>query len=397
MLSNDTFQLDRRIIHQAETLAKNNFEVFIIIFKSGLPLPNNISEGVYIIESDDYIDFKPSLIHRLKGWLAGFRLVVQFYQFISSFSQLNFLKLSNSQLNQIPKEVDYVVAHDLPTLPEAYALKYKLKAKQLIFDAHEFYEGQLDTIFSKRLVNAWSQVSKKYIPKVDRCISVTQSIADEINHVANCDKDFLILPNAHPYIPESEFGLSKSIHEIYKLDVSRKIILCCGGVTRGRHLEDFIYAAQYMDESYAVCFLGFADSEYLKELKSVIRRLGLESMVFIGQSVAPDEVVTVCNSADLGVISNRGDGSNNLDGCPNRLYEYIQARVPIFSYRHKGVSDLVKKTSTGYVCDWKHPKDLANKLQSASLKKYSSSDLEQAAKVNSWEFYEESYLALYSK
>ena len=96
-------------------------------------------------------------------------------------------------------------------------------------------------------------------------------------------------------------------------------------------MEDLILASRVsLTRTHSSLLLGFSDKVYLKELMSMVSDLKLGAKVKLGRSVHPDTVVEYCADAELGFISNRGSGFNNTEGCPNRLYEYIQARLPVF-------------------------------------------------------------------
>lgn len=390
MLTNDTFQLDRRIYQQAESLVEIGYQVIIVYFHRGLPLPADNNEKIKLLCADlsDGRSVRQSFWQKIKSKLAGSKMIVTLFQYGQSYSSPNILHLSSDFIDVIPAETNVIVAHDLPALPAAFELKKKIPDVKVVFDAHEYYEEQLDTIFSTRLIESWRQISKRFIPMADELITVTQDIAQRMKSDFGLDKDFHVLPNAHPYVSSKLVSESRGkLRNLYNLTEDSRVILCCGGVTEGRNLEDFILAGQYLPEDVVICFVGYADKSYLEKLVDLVNKHTLQDKVKIGKAVSPDQVVTLCCGANLGVISNRGEGANNTEGCPNRLYEYIQARVPVFSYEHFGVRELLELTGTGLIASWKNEKELAEQLLLAleNATKIEQEVLEKAAFDYSWD------------
>ena len=108
--------------------------------------------------------------------------------------------------------------------------------------------------------------------------------------------------------------------------------------------------------------------------------------VYLGKKVAPNLVVEFARGADLGIVSNRGVGPNNTLGGPNRLYEYIQARLPILSFTHEGIAEVLNRIGVGKSVNWESPKELAEQIvDMIDEKKNKKNELEAAAKKVCWE------------
>ena len=166
------------------------------------------------------------------------------------------------------------------------------------------------------------------------------------------------------------------------------IVLCQGGIVPGRSLEDISACAGPLKNSGAcTVFLGSGDREYMARLARIARKSGGGNNFYIGKSVPPDRVLEYTACADLGIISNRGRGLNNTAGGPNRLFEYIQARIPILSYSHAGVESVLKLTGTGWTVKWNNPAELAGMITGKLREKngISAEAFENAARLFCWE------------
>ena len=402
-LTDDSFQLDRRIYHQACSLQEIGFQALIIYFHANLPLVSEFPVGVHFHNAAPATRLPLGLqrlfapFFWLRGFLSSYSSIVRFYQFSVSFQNHFPTSISEITVEGFDNDAEIIIANDLPTLPLALELKAKFSARKVIFDAHEYYEDQLELLLSSRLRKSWRSVSRVYIPRADEVLTVTDDIAHRLTSSCELQSKVEIIPNAHPWVAKSALNSGKGkLRGLYNIPPDKKIILCSGGITRGRNLEDLILASRVLDEDIVVCFLGFSDKVYLRELVNMVTDLKLESKVKIGRSVQPDTVVEHCVDAELGFISNRGSGFNNTEGCPNRLYEYIQARLPIFSFRHKGISQVLEKTQTGFIREWSSPEELGALLNFAvDAGSYFAPQLfEEAAKTYSWESYQHRYQKL---
>ena len=200
----------------------------------------------------------------------------------------------------------------------------------------------------KQRDNTGAIIAQQYIPRCAGVITVTDSIADELKRRHQLQVKPTVLFNTCPYL-EKKVERNK-LRRLYDIPTDRKIVLCQGGLVSGRSLDEFIQAWHHLPPPRpALVFLGFGQQSYVDKLRKMITRLKLDDDVYIGKAVAPDEILAYTQDADLGLISNRGAGLNNTDGGPNRLFEYIQARLPVLSFEHNGVR---KNTRTnGYRLD----------------------------------------------
>ena len=391
MLVADQLQLDRRVLHEASSLAGQGCYVRIISLCPGMCKPGNLPERVIIQDAADLMDSS-----NISSSLATRKLVI--------------LRLAKKYIPRVIQEIGYfgiihpaqrmarnfgsmeigkwdvIIAHDLPLLPLAFALQNKTGDGKVILDAHELYDEQKDFLITGTARRYWRSVEDTFLPRCDGVMTVTPRIAEELKQRHDLGEVPTVLLNSCPYIKEpKEKGL---LYSLYDIPSDKPVVLCQGGLSPGRSLEEFIEAWEFINKPKpALVFLGFGREDYVKSLKTLVKKKSLEKDVFLGKAVAPDEVLKYTCGASLGLISNRGEGINNTDGGPNRLFEYIQARIPILSYEHNGVRQILEQTGTGWVIGWESPRQLAEIIMDklAASNRIERESLNKAAEAFCWE------------
>jgi glycosyltransferase involved in cell wall biosynthesis len=291
------------------------------------------------------------------------------------------------------KKWDLVVAHSLVVLPLAIELRRRGNCRRVIFDAHEVFDEQRDSLKSPVVRAYWRRMGDLFAAQADGVSTVTPRIASELRARHALAKLPTVLYNACPY--REARGKTGRLRALYDISAASPILLCQGGLLPGRGLEDIADAAPILArEGVAVAFLGTGPADYLESLARRSR-----GAARIGKSVSQDELLDHTADADLGVISNRGEGVNNTMGGPNRLFEYLEARVPVLSHEHLGVRDVLEKTGTGWCVPWRGGAELASLAQAklGEAKAIPAERLEKAARDFSWESEAPKLLALVSE
>ncbi len=392
MLVADKRQLDRRVLHEAVTLAKHDFRVNIVSLYPDVCQPTNLPPNVVITElsNESRGGNKKQLEELLKKNIPR---TIQEHIYFGLLDPAN--KLAERFKSLINDDWDILIAHDLPVLPLAFMLHQKQGRGRVVFDAHEIYDEQHDALITKTARNYWRAIEDLYVPQCDGVLTVSSGLAEELRERHSLTAPPTVLLNAFPYV--EAFKAKNALYELYDISPKRKIVLCQGGILPNRSLEEFICAWEFLPlPRPALVFLGFGVKGYMQELELLITGLDLQHDVFFGKAVVPDEILEYTCCAALGLISNRGEGKNNTDGSPNRLFEYIQARVPVLSYEHNGVRNIIAQTNTGWVVNWESPEHLAKIIQAMlpEAEAICEEKLAQAAEKFSWENEEPKLLSL---
>jgi glycosyltransferase involved in cell wall biosynthesis len=256
-------------------------------------------------------------------------------------------------LEKLKQPFDLIIANDVESLPMAFAIKNSAK---ILFDAHEYAPRHFEDKVMWRIFfqpfNAY--VCKKYIPLVDAMTTVGKGIAAEYKRNFKCNPS--ILNNATWY---------NSIEP--SLTYPRKIrMIHHGGATVSRNLENMIEMMAYFDDRFTLDLMlvvpEIASSKtksYINHLKDIAKN---DPRIKFIPPVKSNEVVNFVNRYDLGIILIPPVNFNYANGLPNKLFEFIQAKLAVATGPIPEVAQIVNEFNLGVVSEDFTAKKLAQKL-----------------------------------
>jgi hypothetical protein len=283
-----------------------------------------------------------------KAWLATLLLLRQFNRAYNVFHDYNFLK---KQFHD--EHFDLIVANDIDTLPLAFSLSSKSK---IIFDAHEYaprhFENNKTWTFFFQPFNVY--LCKTFIPRVDAMLTVGKGLANEY------EKEFGIKPVV--------ITNATSYHNLEPSNVSSdKIKLIHHGiVNKSRRLELMIEMMRHLDNRFTLDMIlmtsDYASSQtkaYIEQLKQTASE---DPRVKILAGVRSHQVVSTIHSYDMGVFIIPPVNFNYANTLPNKLFDFIQARLGVAIGPTPEMAAIVREYKIGVVADSFDPKALAAKL-----------------------------------
>jgi len=313
--------------------------------------------------------------------LQGYRwLAMAFRQFLRAahppvdfvFGLKAFRKVSRH-----PAEI--YLAHDSYPLISAYVFSRKHDAR-LIYDAVEFNPDRnvARGHISGMLSSFQQKFEAKIVRKADAVLTVGDSIAELIS--THCE---IPQPTVVRHCPEYTPGVEPRPI----LDPrGRKVIVYAGSITSNNGLEQLIQAMQYLDDAVAVIMGPISELAYEKHLRRLVGELGVRNKVHLARPVERHEVVSFVSSADVGVIPIQKNCLNHVHISPNKLYEYIAARIPVATGDFPTITPLVKTFGIGEIFDETSPESIALTIDYI-LKRRKSYEgaLEDCARALCWE------------
>jgi len=264
-------------------------------------------------------------------------------------------------------KADIYVACDLPMLSPA-ARAARDHGSLLIYDAHEFYTGQVTLSGPERAMA--EAFERELIGKAQLVITVNESIAALFAERYGVRKPEVIYnctsapPSFDREVPH------RVIREKCALDDTAKIVLFQGGYLPGRNLENLVRAAGSFRDGIVLVLLGFG--EYGAHLQDIARGVG-RGKVFFLEAVSQGELLEHSASADLGVIPYEPIDLNTRFCTPNKFFEFIQAGLPVLAEKRlEELKLFVEREEVGFLRDLSTPGSIAaavNEIcsQSASL------------------------------
>jgi len=258
------------------------------------------------------------------------------------------------------KKVDILVANDLDTLLPNVFIK-KLKSKKLVYDSHEYFCGILEIQNRPFIKKIWQCIEKYCFPKTDAVITVSQSIADKYKE--EYGKDVAVVRNIPVLLAEDrkQKGVCKDNHHGCSIPKKPIIILQGNAIHKDRGGEEIIEA---MPLIHNAVLLIVGQGDMIQKMKERVIELGLQQRVTFTGRVTPEVLRTYTNSADLGIAFDKNVSLNHYYSLPNKLFEYIHARVPVISSDLPERKRIIEKYEVGTVLTDLEPQTVANAINS---------------------------------
>ena len=260
--------------------------------------------------------------------------------------------------------------------------KYNLK---IVFNAHEYhpleFEDQPGWLESTGLV--YDKLYRNYLSKLDLMINVCDGIAEK------CLKEYnvksIVIPNAAFF---SKIQIFESASDKIK-------IIYHGAILESRKIEDMIKVAELLGENYIFDIMG-TSTDFNKEYFQILsERIVNSPNVSFKKPVQFDEIISAINQYDLGIYILRPNGFNNEYALPNKIFEYMQAKLAIAISPSREMRSIVEKYNLGVVADNFSPESLAEKIKELSKQdifKFKQNSV-TASKIENAEKYKEYYLS----
>jgi len=243
---------------------------------------------------------------------------------------------------------DVAHAHDLNTMYAAYNLKRKFSSTIVVYDSHELWihrnrvgrkatlEKMLDKVVEKRLIK-----------HADGIITVCDSIGDWLSDRYQGIPDPVIVRNM-PYQIAEELAPQSSLKAPLGIETQAIVMIYTGKITSGRGIEIGIHALTEV-ENLNLVLLGYGEPSYVDGITKLISELGLESRVFFCDPVPYQEVSSFISGADFALVYIEPICLSYEFALPNKLFESIQAGIPIMGSGLTEIKKLVEGLKVG-VC-----------------------------------------------
>lgn len=238
---------------------------------------------------------------------------------------------------------DVIHAHDLPRLRAGVMAKRKLNVP-LIYDAHEFYP-EIGTL-TPRQKKVLERREGRYIKEADKVITVNHYIAEAIAKRYHATPPEVIL-NATSWPANIQHENCDFFRQRFLIPADHKILLFQGWISATRGLQPLVKAMKLVPQKIHLVFMGYGEAR--SELESITKENGLECQIHFMEAVPQDELLGWTASADAGIIPYQPVDLNNYYCSPNKLFEFIQAELPIIANDLPFLRDVVGGEGFGLV------------------------------------------------
>ena len=270
---------------------------------------------------------------------------------------------------------DLLLSNDLDTLAANF-LASKIKKKPLVYDSHEYFTEVPELIDRPKVKKIWEWLESKMLPKIKTAYTVCNSIAEVYREKYRTP--FKVVRN----IPVS----SKISFEKKSLENDEKIILYQGALNIGRGLQQAIFAMKFIENARLIIA---GDGDIKTDLENLTIKENLQNKVEFTGRLPIEELSKLTPQADLGLSIEEDLGLNYRFALPNKLFDYIQAQVPVLITNLPEMAAIVNQYKIGEITDSLEPTHLAEKIKNAlnnqEKRKVWAENLKLAAKELTWE------------
>jgi len=277
------------------------------------------------------------------------------------------------------------IANDLDTLPASF-MAGRIRKVPLIYDSHELFTQVPELIHRPRVRRFWKWIEYWYVPRLDHALTVNQSIAEIYRRLYKTR--FRVVRN----VPVKREPCPDQ--QIKKDFTGKKVIIYQGALNVGRGLELVIETMQYLENAV---FLVVGSGDIDAALRTMVGEMDLGGKVFFKGRLSPRELFPLTCAADLGISLEEDRGLNYRYALPNKLFDYIQARVPVLCSALPEMTRIVNTYGVGITTVERNPQKLAGIIRYMLDERSEGAwreALDQAAAELCWENESKVYLEL---
>lgn len=241
-------------------------------------------------------------------------------------------------LKKIKKQFTYhyIISNDIDTLPIAAFLKKE--NTKLVFDAHEYFlDEDNDPLWIKNEYPYRKYLIDTYLKEIDIFMTVGDNIAERFQKELYLTTKPVVVYNAKPYFSSEPSPINPD-----------KVRMVHHGVALpNRNLEALIDVTEKLPDNFELHFyLKKIDDVYFTQLYQLAKN---SKKVIFHTPVAFNEIIPVISEYDIGIYLIEKNNYNNANCLPNKLFEFIQAKLMLIMSSTNEINKFVEKYQNGII------------------------------------------------
>jgi glycosyltransferase involved in cell wall biosynthesis len=229
--------------------------------------------------------------------------------------------------------VDAIVVNQLFILPIANAVA---SGAAVIFDSQEHWTSESASWtrmqrLSMRRAHEW--IVDSQVPRTAGMMAVSEGIVRDYERRAGVRP--ALITNAPRYHPLEPTAVGEPIRLVH-----------VGAADERRRLEDTIDAVLALDERFTLDLILVWENEYRRRLE---RQAGSDGRVRFLPPVPNKDLIPAMNRYDIGVFLLPAKFPNQVHVLPNKLFDYIQARLAVAISPSPEMARVVEQWECGVV------------------------------------------------
>lgn len=273
-----------------------------------------------------------------------------------------------------------LLANDLDTLLPFFIVS-KIKNRPLVFDSHEIYTEMPSLSNRPKTKKVWKILERFLLPKIKHFYTVSESYAQWFR------KEYGVNPIVVRNVPKLIKLNDVEETVFFPLPLNpedKKIVIYQGDVNMSRGLEKIIAAFRYIDQAQ-LWIVG--DGPYKPIIEKLCVDLKLQERVFFLGRINSELLKSITPLADIGISIEEDQGLSYRYALPNKLFDYIQAKVPVLGSNLPEINNIITTHQIGEIIQNHEPKELKEKIELMlnNGKNHYASQLSKAAIKLCWE------------
>ncbi len=243
-----------------------------------------------------------------------------------------------------------IVANDLDTLLPAF-LACRLSKSHLVFDSHEYFTGTPELAGRPFVRSIWKRIEKMLLPRLPEMITVNDSIANlfkqEYTIPVRVLRNLPMRFNIETENSRVALGLPDNIPII---------VLQGSGINVQRGAEEMVLAMKYLP---GMMLLIIGGGDVLPLLKKLAAENRLTERIKFLPRMSYSQMMRYTRVANVGVTLDKDTNINYRFSLPNKLFDYIQAGIPVLASSLPEVERIITDYHVGLCITSHEPTEIA--------------------------------------
>jgi len=244
-------------------------------------------------------------------------------------------------------------SNDLDTLLPCY-IHHKIRRIPLIFDSHEYFTGVPELEKRPFVRKIWKLIERSIVPHIRNFITINDSMAGLFS--GEYKREVKVVRNI-PY--KRDYLISASREQLGLPPGVKIVILQGGGINVDRGAEEAVDAMQYIDGAVLLIIGG---GDVIEQLKVRAQKPEVSSKVIFVPRLPYEKLYAYTVHADVGLSLDKDNSINYHYSLPNKLFDYIMARVPVLASPLPEVEKIVRGYDIGEIIESHDPEHIALKI-----------------------------------
>lgn len=254
--------------------------------------------------------------------------------------KLNFIKLIEMifKMRKYYRDYDLWIANDYEALVMYYVVKLLGGKSKLLYDSHELqshrqgrseWDGKMIRFFERLILKKDTVV-----------FNVSPGIIEYYKKHHKLENQRLVMNVSEP---KAKVEREDIFRTRWNIPADSTLFIWQGNLALQRGLEQLIKAFEGLGTEKVLIIMGFGPLEkYVRDKAEVFDN------IYFHEAVPHEQIIRYTSAADWGITNIQNTCLNNYHALPNKLFEYIQSRLPVLCNDLADTANLVLSHEIGF-------------------------------------------------